>query len=128
MKHTLIIFSLIAVVAFSSCTNYGKKVSKDHVEVYYKDGMSKDDAQKLLDFLYPLWNKGDKKSVQLVKIKDTITFRMVTDEKKMAQVDDETFSMLGHVFSDSIFNSAPVNVDLTDDHFKTIRTFHFHKD
>ena len=124
MKYIIIILSCVVL---ASCTNYGKKVSKDNLEVFYKDGISKDEAQKLFDFLYPLWNKGDKKSVQLVKIKDTITFRMVTNKEKMGQVDDETFALMGTVFSDSVFNSAPVNVDLTDDHFKTIRTFHFQR-
>jgi hypothetical protein len=57
-KNSRSLFILvIAVIGLSSCTNYGDKVSKDFVEVYYKDNISKEQAQKTLDLLYPSWNE-----------------------------------------------------------------------
>jgi hypothetical protein len=128
MKRTtrLALISLIILI-FSSCTNYGDKVAKDYVEIYYKDGITELQAQKTLDILYPSWNEaGNKKSVQLTKKADTIYFRMVINEEKAKDIKDEAYLLLGAGLSASIFNDAPVNIDLTDNRFNTIRTLHFH--
>jgi len=131
MRRFFLFASLTAVI-LTACTNYGKKVSQDYLEVYYKDGITKEQAQKTLDFLYPVWKsktgKTDTKSVQLTKAGgDTVNFRFVVDKDKLKDMDDETFYIMGTVFSDSIFNGAPVNVVLADNSFKTIRTLAFKK-
>jgi hypothetical protein len=135
MKKTIrsfISLSLVITISLTSCTNYGKKVSQDYLEIYYKDGISREQAEKTVKFLYPYWKdktsiETSKKSVQLTKTGDTVNFRMVSDEKKMKLVDDETFYTMSNIFSDSLFNHSPVNLVLTDNHFKTIRTLHFKK-
>jgi hypothetical protein len=116
----------------ASCTNYGKKVSKDYLEVYYKDGITKDQAQKTLDFLYPQWKnesgKTDTKSIQLTKgAGDTIVFHMVVDKNKLKDISDDIFYGMGNIFSDSLFNKAPVNITFTDNQFKDIRTLVYKK-
>jgi len=126
----LIVLSLFVIVGLTGCTDYGKKVNHGHVEVYYKEGISKEDAQKTADLFYRMDannSGGIKKSLQLVKDKDSICFRMVVNEKKLASVPDDAFNALANILSDSVFNSNPVNVDLTDDHFKTIRSLHYKK-
>jgi hypothetical protein len=52
---------------------------------------------------------------------------MVVDKSKLDQVGDETFYAISGLVSDSVFNGGPVNLILTDDHFKTIRTLAFKK-
>lgn len=129
MKQFIFVFFIAA--GLLSCTNYGKKVSQDYLEVYYKDNVSKEEAQKTLDFLYPIWKndegKTDTKSVQLTKSGDTISFRMVVDKDKLGKVEDESFYMMGNLFSDSLFDGKPVNMVLTDNSFKPIRTLAYKK-
>jgi hypothetical protein len=126
-----LILAIFIAAGLVACTNYGKKVSQDYLEVYYKDGATKEEAQKTLDFLYPLWKeadgKTDKKSIQLTKSGDTINFRMVVDKAKLAQVDDETFYTMSNLFSDTLYNGAPVNMVFSDNSFKPIRTLVFKK-
>ncbi len=125
--HHLLLF-IITTITITSCSNYGDKVSKDFVEIYYKDNISKEQAEKTLEILYPSWNQsGTKKSVQLVKKADTVYFRMVIDEEKAKGIADETYLLLGTGLSMSVFNNAPVNVELTDNRFNTLRTLHFEK-
>ena len=125
--HHLLLF-IISTVTIASCSNYGDKVSKDFVEIYYKDNITKEQAEKTLEILYPGWNQsGTKKSVQLVKKADTVYFRMVIDEEKAKGIADETYLLLGTGLSISVFNNEPVNVELTDNRFNTLRTLHFEK-
>lgn len=120
----LLIVALSLVLA--SCTNYGEKVSKDFVEVYYKDNITKEQAQRTLDLLYPSWNEeGVRKSIQLAKKNDTVYFRMVINQEKAKNIPDETFLALANGISASAFDHAPVNVDMTDEKFNTLRTLHF---
>ena len=126
-----ILFAIAIATSLLACTNYGKKVSKDYLEVYYKDGATEQEAQKTLDFLYPLWKdesgKTETKSVQLTKSGDTVNFRVVVDEKKLKEMGDATFYAMGTLFSDSLFNGAPVNMVFSDNSFKPIRTLVFKK-
>jgi hypothetical protein len=130
--NPFIVLPLLLVIGLAACTNYGKKATKGHVEIYYKDGISQEQAQKAADFLYGIDvsvnnNTTVKKSIQLIKEGDTVNFRMVIDKKKLSGVNDENFYALGNVISDSLFGGKPVNVDLTDNTFKTIRTMHYKK-
>ena len=120
---------LAASIVLGSCNNnYGDKVSKDFVEVYYQENISKEKAQQTLDLLHPSWNEaGVQKSVQLTKTADTVHFRMVINKQKAKDVRDEAYFLLANGISASIFDGAPVNVDLTTDKFETIRTLHFKK-
>lgn len=120
----------LTFIVLTGCTDYGKKVSHGHVEVFYKDGINKEQAQKTADIFFSMDadnSAGTKKSMQLVKDKDSFLFRMVVDTKRLVGVEDDSFNALGNILSDSVFNSSPVNVDLTDENFKTIRTVHYKK-
>jgi hypothetical protein len=52
---------------------------------------------------------------------------MVVDKAKMAAVSDDTWYMMGSYISGTVFKDRPVNVELTDNRFKTINTYHFKK-
>ena len=125
------IISVVVAVALIACTNNGKKVSKDYLEVYYKGGATEEQAQKTLDYFLPIWkDEGEKtkpKSIQLTKSGDTVNFRMVSNMEVMGKMDENIFYTTGNELSAAVFNGAPVNVILTDDKFKTIRSYTFKK-
>jgi hypothetical protein len=126
------IIAVAAVLSLTACTNYGKKVTNGHVEVYYKDGITKEEAEKAAKLLYEADKAANNdisktKSIQFTKTGDTVNLRMVTDKEKLKDIKDNVFVIMGNVIADSIFNGKPVNIDLTDNKFVTIRTVHFQK-
>lgn len=66
-----LILSILAAVCLTACSNYGKKVKDHHIEVYYKEGISKEDAEKTAKLLYEsdiaAGNSTDKKVCSLPK-------------------------------------------------------------
>jgi hypothetical protein len=133
MKKSLqpfIIIIFLSAFSLMACNNYGKKVKKEHIEVFYKGGITMEEAQKTADLLYQAdANKGTapKKSFQLTGGVDTVNFRMVVDKTKMASVDSDTWYMMGSYLSGSVFKDRPVNVELTNNSLKTINTYHYKK-
>jgi hypothetical protein len=127
-----IIGVIIAATLLVACNNFGKKVSKDYLEVYYKGGITKEQAQRTLDYIYPLWKedsgKTPEKSIQLSKgAGDTINMGVVTDKDKLKEIGDDTFIAMANLFSDSIYNGAPVNIIFSNETFKGFRTLAFQK-
>ena len=127
-----IILSLLIAISLAACTNYGKKVKTGSIEVYYKDGVTEQQAKKisvLFDEAVQKTNAGSKsrKSFQVSRHSDTVLLKMVVDKSKLDQVGDETFYAISGLVSDSVFNGGPVNIMLTNDHFKPIRTLAFKK-
>lgn len=126
------IIALAALFSLAACSNdYGKKVKSGHIEVYYKEGISEQEAEKTAKLLYDADlaanNSTDKKSIQLTTNGDTVNMRMVVVEEKLKGIQDDVFVTMGNVLSDSIFNGKPVNVDLTTNKFATIRTIRYKK-
>lgn len=121
----LLLFSLIALTGLAACTNYGKKVTDGNIEVYYKDGFTKSEAEKTARALSELdksnGNKSTRKSFQLTRESDTITLRMVVNEEKARQMEDDAFNAIAQVISEKVFGNKPVAMQLTDKKFKTIR-------
>ncbi len=126
MKFLYSLLVLATAGWLSACSNYGEKVTKEYLEVYYQPSVSKQVAEKTLDFLYPIWRlQGDateKKSVQLDMAGDTLLFRMVSKTDMIDDMGDAAFIGLAKILSDSIFDQKPVNVVLTDNTFKTVKT------
>lgn len=124
--------SLLLAVALTSCTNYGKKVKSGNVEVYYKDGVSEDQAKKAADLIYNAIKgagsgSSGTKSYQLTKATDTLLMKMVVDIDKANKMGDEPFYQLQQIISDSVFNGAPLNLSLTDDTFKSLKYLAYKK-
>jgi hypothetical protein len=127
LMKKIIIFSIAVLsVCLVGCKNYGDKVKNGHIEVYYKDGITKQEAQATADLLYRADNNKEnaaKKSFQLNKQNDTINFRMVVDEAKMKTIETSVWYSMGYFLSQNVFNGKPVNVQLTDKYFKTLRNY-----
>lgn len=127
MKQLLTLM-LAALILFTSCTNYGKKAKSGNIEVYYKDGATKEQAQKTADlFLQALQasDPNDKatKSFQLTKPGDTLLMKMVVGDKaRMTAAGDDAFYAMVGLISDSVYNGKPVNISFTDNKFKAFRT------
>jgi len=110
----------------------GKKVKTGNIEVYYKNGATEEQAKKissLFNDAVQSSNSGSKsrKSFQVTKPSDTVLLKMVVDKSKLDQVGDETFYAISGLVSDSVFHGGPVNIMLTDNRFKPIRTLAFKK-
>lgn len=121
-------------ISFSvaGCQDYGKKVVKGPIEVYFKEGITEGQAMHTADlfaYIDSAQNNNTKqtRSFQLCKKNDTCCFRMVSDKDKLAMVPENSFFVIGDLVSDSIFNSAPVNVELTNIKFETFKTFPYKK-
>ncbi|RYY52579.1 MAG: hypothetical protein EOO09_20985 [Chitinophagaceae bacterium] len=112
-----------------SCTGKAPSVKKEYLEVFYKDGVTQANAQELLEFLYPLWRTdGDNtgaKSVQLTKTADTVNFRMVTLPERVSTITAENIGAFIQLMSDTVFDAAPVNLVICDDHFREQKTIRY---
>jgi hypothetical protein len=132
MKITVTAALLFTAAIFSSCTNYGKKVKKGMVEVYYKDGIGENEASRTASILAEIdsaQNNNTKttRSMQLIALKDTVLFKMVADKEKLAGVNDLAFQVIGTIISDSAFNGKPVTVELTDNTFNSFKKIPYKK-
>ncbi len=112
---------LSASIVFSSCEDYGKKVTiNDKDEVYYKgDGVGEAEAKKLGDFLLKqgYFTTSDERSAQLTKDADAYIVKFVVNEEKLKQ--DEETAMLGFKvwqmwIQDNVFEGAKTKLVLAD--------------
>jgi len=130
--NSAILFALL-LSCLVACT-FGKKpsVKKEYLQVFYQDGITEAKANQLLEFLYPLWrNDGAAtrdKTVQLTKTADTVNFRMVITPDKIPTVTPESIGAFIQLLSDTVFESAPLNIVLCDDHFKEQKTIRYSED
>ncbi len=127
-KYILLLLAPLMV----ACSDYGSKATADNIEVFYKDGISKEQAEKtarLFDQLLNASNPDDKgkKSFQLQKTGDTVLLKMVADKAKLSSVADDAFYAITTVVSDSVFAGAVVNLTLTDNKFKGFKEYAFRK-
>ncbi len=126
-----LILPLLAVLMLAACSNYGKKVKEGHIEVYYKEGISATEAEKTAKALYSAdteaGNKAVRKSFQLMREGETVIFRMVVDKEKAKDMGDENFSPIALLVSEKAFDGKPVDMELTDTKFKTLRSIAYKK-
>lgn len=120
---------LLAITAFTSCANYGKKVKIEGTkgEVYYKgDGVTESDAKKLGTFLKESEYFDDKKvkSVQLMKAGDRYTVRFVADKAAYEKLPDgeQNFKEYGVQIAKAVFGGTKVDVALADENMEDFKT------
>lgn len=131
------ILSVLVAVALTACTNYGKKVTIEgnKGEVFYKgDGVTEADAKKLCGYLKDeihYFDNTTRQSVQLMKAKDGgYDLRFVVNEDKLKSSPDagKAFLQIGAAMSIDLYNNQPVNIFLTDTHFKELKSLPFDKE
>jgi hypothetical protein len=122
----LLLFLLPITWAFTSCTNYGKKLAFGKCEVYYKgEGVTEADAKKLGDYLtqQKYFNDSAASSVQLTKQSDSYVIKFVVDKEKVEQdkkVITNEFWLMQNQIATNVFNGAKTKIILTDPQFKDI--------
>jgi membrane associated rhomboid family serine protease len=103
--------------------DFGSKVQHGDIEVFYKDGATKTEADRLGAYLVKAWGvfpKG-RRTVQLKKTSDGYLFRMAV--MKEFQKDPKTLKQLefdGAMISRDVFDGAAVEVHACDEHLKTL--------
>jgi hypothetical protein len=116
--------ALSAVLPFlPGCDNYGTRLTFNKGELYYTAAVTKDEAQKLGDFLVrEKFFDGNEKTVQLNKAAGVYEVRMVI--KKGFDQDPhnlELFKEFAAQISRDVYGSAPVDIHLCDEYLKTLR-------
>ena len=119
MKKILTLLSVI--VLFTSCTDYGEKKVFNGTEVYYKDGVTEAQADKLGESLVTSgFADGSLKSVQFTKDGDVYVFKMVIKEEFLNNKAYESmFNFFPKELSD--YMDLPVDLHLCDEVFTTLR-------
>jgi hypothetical protein len=126
MKKVIYLLSvLLLIFIVSGCNSLGKEKTFDGVELYHGPNISDTLANSLGDYLVSQkFADGNDKTVQITKAGDTYHFRMVV--KKDAEKDsslNKTFKFFASGLSSSVFNGAPVIIELCDDQMSTLKTF-----
>ncbi len=104
--------------------NYGQLLIFDNVELYYTDKVTKQDAEKLGNFLLESGfnNSEGTKSVQLTKEDKTYQFKMVVME---GYDQDEYYQEIARDFaayiSEYVFDGKPVELHLCNEYFETLK-------
>ncbi len=128
-----IILLLLVAIPFISCKNYGTKVKKGNIEVFYKEGITADEAGNTADMIRQLDASGGsndttvRRSFQLLRSGDTVTLRMVVNENKYQSIGDESFRAIANMVSEKVFTGKPVNMELTNTTFKTLKHLAYKK-
>lgn len=121
------ITGVIVVIGFiiQGCglfSDYGNKLTFGAGEVFYKDGVTHEEAEKLGNYLLQqaFFDDESPKSVQIVKKDGTYIFRMVTQESYIRDEKFErTVQFITMDLSADVFDNAKVDVHLTNETFET---------
>jgi hypothetical protein len=120
---------LLAVTAFTSCANYGKKVKIEGTkgEVYYEgEGVTESDAKKLGEFLKKekFYTNEKKASTQISKIGDRYIVRFVYDKAFYEKTPDveKVFKAYTNEISKIVFGGSKVDITLADNTMKDFKS------
>ena len=132
MKILQVLFTAIIAISISSCTqNYGKEYKLDSKHnVYYKgEGVDEALAKKLANYLkeQEYFQDSINSTVQIVKVKDTFNLNFVVDESKITPIYETNFLLFGAYISESVFNKAPVTIQLTNEKLETFKNLGYAK-
>ena len=120
MRNIILLFFLFV---FISCANYGEKKVFYGTEVYYKEGVTEAEVEKLGQSLITSgFADGNRKSVQYLKNGDTFVFKMVIKESFLNDKKyEQMFKFMPNELSSYV--GAPVDFHLTDNEFNTLREY-----
>lgn len=123
---------MIFAISITGCTeDYGKeyKVDDKH-NVYYKgEGVDEALAKKLANYLkeQEYFQDSITSTVQVVKVKDTFNLNFVVDATKLTTGYENNFLVFGAYISESVFNKAPVTIQLTNDKLEPFKNLGYAK-
>lgn len=108
------------------------KLDKEH-NIYYKgEGMDEAGAKKLAGYLkeQQYFETGKEATVQITRTKetkDTVNLNFIVDKSKITADMEDKFVLFGGMIASKVFNSAPLTVHLSDDHFKEVKNLGYAK-
>ena len=133
MKKTFQLLGVLSLLGIFSCNNNGNKINIEGTkgEVYYKNGATENEAQKLGDFLKLDGFFGNIKpaSVQVDKENDKYIVRFVYDKEYYEKTPglEEFFKNYGVRMSKELFNGKKVDITLSDKYFKDFKKIPFNE-
>jgi len=99
------------------------KIEQGNIEVYYSNGATKADAERLAAYLTRAWAPTAKATVKVTKSAVGVQFHMIL--KPEFQSSDQVIEQLvfdGARMSRDVFDDAPVEVIVCDDHLRPLKT------
>ena len=114
--------AFLICIAMAACTNYGKEKTYNALELYRTDKVTEAESDLLGNYLIKeKFADGKVKTIQLAKNGNVYQVRFVVDGDKARDAEyAKAAKFLGTMISSQLFNGAPVEVDLCDDHLNTI--------
>jgi hypothetical protein len=129
MKKRFLIFAFGLGVAFTGCSDYGKKIEYGQGELYYTANVTELEARNLGKYLTDvgMFPKGKEVSYQLDKSGGNYIVKMpISDEK---YINDAAYltdiQTVGGLMSKDVFTNQPVDFWLCDDGFNTLKVVPF---
>lgn len=131
MSRSIVLFLLfisISTITFTSCQNYGKEVDFGNLQIFYKDGVSKELAMKLGEYLIKngLMDE-DHSGISLQVLKNGALYQLkivVKDNFENNPEYAEGFTKLASILSANVFEGAEVEVYACDKQFRIKKVFH----
>lgn len=132
MKILQVLLTAAIAISISSCMqNYGKEYKLDAKHnVYYKgNGVDEALAKKLANYLkeQEYFQDSINSTVQIVKVKDTFNLNFVVDASKITPAYETNFLLFGAFISESVFNKAPVTIQLTNENLEAFKNLGYAK-
>jgi hypothetical protein len=111
---------MIILAGIIACNQpYGKEYKLDNKHKVYYKGEGADEAlvKKLAAYLkeQKYFQDSINSTVQLVKTSDSFSLNFVVDETRLTPGYEKKFLAISTFISDSVFNKAPVSIQLTND-------------
>ncbi|MEM6719448.1 MAG: hypothetical protein AAF611_09050 [Bacteroidota bacterium] len=114
---------LFVLVLATSCAYYGEKKVFDGTEIYYTDGVTVEQVEKLGESLVASgFTDGRHKSVQFVKEGEKYVFKMIIKEEFL---ENEAYENLYKFFPKELSNyvNLPVDFHVCDNQFNTLKVY-----
>lgn len=127
MQLQKILFTTTIILLFIACINPGKEVKFKNNKVYFKDGATKEDAQKLGEYLvktgYFDTTREKEVDVQLLKEGNKFNVNFVVDTTAYNQHPEayNTFKSTEGELSQNVFGGGKVNVGVVGPDLKEIK-------
>jgi len=123
-RRSAVFLALALFLPGLSGCGYGSKVESGNIEVYYKDGATKAEADRLAAYLAKQWGAaGDRRSVQLTKNGGKYQFRMVV---KKGFENNPAFlaevPVISARLSRDVLEGGEVEFHVCDETLKTLKT------
>ena len=121
-----IILALFVTASLLSCKDNGKKIKIEgtNAEVFYKKGVTEDEAKNTGAFLKKEFIQDNKAaSMQLTKEGEVYTLRLVYEKSYYDTLKnaDNLFKLMGAKASKDVFGGKKVNIALADENFKDFK-------